>query len=170
MISQMISKALVPAVVAGALLFGAAALAQEPSASHLQAARQAMTATKATSEFDNILINSSNKLKTELIAQNPDKSDLISNVVDEEAIALASRRGDLEAEAARLFTNSFSEEELVQIANFFKSDAGQKYLASTPILGRELGKAARVWANGINRDLGQKVSERLVAATKDTNN
>ncbi|MEE9375424.1 MAG: DUF2059 domain-containing protein [Rhizobiaceae bacterium] len=135
--------------------------AQEATASHLAAARTALSATKATESFDSILINSSAQLKNRLTAKDPNKADLISSIVDEEALALAARRGDLEGESARLFTREFNEDELVQIANFFNSDAGKKYLDATPKLAQELSKSARIWANGINRDMNENVNKRL---------
>ena len=74
---------------------------------------------------------------------------------------MASRRGDLELEAARIFAAAFSEQELSEMAAFFNTETGKKYLSSTPILARELGKAARIWANGINRDLAANAQKKL---------
>ncbi|EFL90422.1 DUF2059 domain-containing protein [Ahrensia sp. R2A130] len=154
--------AIVLSVVLGATSLVAVS-AQEISESHMSAARKAITATKATNTFDSILIGASARLKNTLTANSPDQADRISTVVDEQAIALAPRRGDLEGEAARLFANTFTESELTDIANFFGSPVGEKYLDSTPILVRELDKAARIWANGIARDLGQSVNKALAA-------
>ncbi|MEL6736752.1 MAG: DUF2059 domain-containing protein [Pseudomonadota bacterium] len=162
-------------IAAAALMsFGAAVVldagsaqvsAQDISASHTGAARKALTASRATTSFDGILINAATALKNQLSSTNPDKSDEISNVVDEEAIALAARRADLENEAARIFASTFSEAELNQIESFFQSEAGKKYLDSAPILARELQKSARVWANGIQRDLTQNVTKKLSEAS-----
>lgn len=148
-------------VMAVTLAMPMAARAQEVAESHLSAARKAITATRATATFDSILFNASAGLKNQLSAKDPDKADSISNIVDEEAIALAARRGDLEGEAARLFANSFTEAELNEIAAFFGSETGTKYLTATPVLARELGKSARVWANGISRDLAINVQKRM---------
>ncbi|MEE9313704.1 MAG: DUF2059 domain-containing protein [Rhizobiaceae bacterium] len=145
-------------------LFSSSSFAQEPSASHLAVARKALSATKATESFDAILFNASAKLKNQLIAKNPDKADAISNIVDEEALALATRRGDLEGEATRLFATQFTEQELNDIAAFFSSEAGSKYLATTPVLATELSKSARVWANGITRDMSANVLKRMSEA------
>ncbi|MEM1038409.1 MAG: DUF2059 domain-containing protein [Pseudomonadota bacterium] len=139
--------------------------AQDTSPSHTAAARKALTASRATSSFDGILINAATALKNQLSSTNPDKSDEISNIVDDEAIALANRRADLENEAARIFTSTFSEAELNQIENFFQSATGQKYLDAAPILARELQKSARVWANGVQRDLTQNVTKKLTEAS-----
>ncbi len=140
------------------------AAAQEISADHLNAAAKAIDATNATDSFDGILLQSAASIKDQLIGTSPDKVEEINKVVDEEAIALASRRADLEAEARRLFAKNFSLEELDKITAFFDSDLGKKYLANTPILARELSKAARVWGQGINRDLTDNVTKRMLAA------
>ena len=73
------------------------------------------------------------------------------------------RRSDLEGEARRLFAKNFTVEELDKITEFFGSDLGKKYLENTPILARELSKAARVWGQGINRDLTDNVTKRMLA-------
>ncbi len=149
------------ALIALSCLYPSAGFAQEPSASHLEAAKKALTATKATETFDNILLEASARLANQLTANNPDQADNISTIVNEEAIALAPRRGDLETEAAKLFAANFTEEELDSISTFFSSGPGEKYLEKTPILARELGKTARVWATGIQRDLGENVTKKL---------
>lgn len=142
-------------------MLASVSFAQEYSASHIAKAREAIAATRATESFDSILINASGQLKNQLTANSPDQADKIAAVVDEEAIALASRRGDLELEAARIFAGAFSEEELGELATFFSTPTGAKYLSNTPILARELGKAARIWANGITRDLANNAQKKL---------
>ncbi|MEL6751699.1 MAG: DUF2059 domain-containing protein [Pseudomonadota bacterium] len=153
------------AMVAGLFISLSAASAQEISESHMAAARKALASTNATKPYDQILFNQSAQLKNNLTAQAPNLTDEISVIVDEEAIAIAPRRADLENEAAKLFANTFTEAELGQISDFFSSDAGSKYLDATPILARELGRVARIWANGITRDMGIKVQERVSALT-----
>jgi len=152
---------LVAAAVSAVVFFGNIAAAQELDAAHIGAAKKAMGATKATNGFDQILPDASIRLKNQLVSTNPDKADQIDLIVDEEALNLAARRGDLENEAAKLFAKSFSAEELTKIAEFFDTPAGQKYLDSTPILARQLSKAARIWANGIQRDLAANAAKRV---------
>lgn len=137
--------------------------AQEISADHLIAAAKAIDATNATDSFDAILLQAASSIKDQLIGTSPDKVEEINTVVDEEAISLAARRSDLEGEARRLFAKNFTVEELDKITDFFDSDLGKKYLENTPILARELSKAARVWGQGINRDLTDNVTKRMLA-------
>lgn len=160
-ILSMYSKIARSLLILAFLQFPTLGFAQEISESHIAEARKAIDATKATESFDSILIKAATQLKNQLTSTRPDKATEISATVEAEAIALASRRADLEREAARLFAQTFTEEELTQIATFFASVAGTKYLEATPVLGRELGKAAQVWSNGINRDLAVNVAKKL---------
>ncbi|KXF76975.1 hypothetical protein ATN84_13380 [Paramesorhizobium deserti] len=138
-----------------------AAQAQEISESHLAAARQAIAAIDATEQFDAILPRAAQALKAELIQKDPNLEDLITKTVDEQALTLASRRADLETEAARAYANTFSEEELKAISAFYGSPAGKKLISEGPIVTREVLKAANIWQNGIARDLAQSVGDVL---------
>jgi uncharacterized protein len=158
----------ISAAVAIALVsFAAPAIAQDAVAdSHLKAARAAVSAIRATEDFDKILPQAAAALKTELIAKNPDLQEIIIQTVDEQALALAARRADLEKEAALAYAKVFSEDDLNAIATFYTSDTGKKLLESGPIVTRELFKAADIWQRGIARDLSQGVGAKLAAVIK----
>ncbi len=156
-------------MLAAGALFAVAAMAQpvqaqDISESHLGAARSAIIAIKATEQFDNILPGAAQALKAELIQKNPDLQQTIIDTVDKTAIALASRRADLEREAALAYARVFTEEQLRQIADFYGSEAGQKLIADGPIVTREVIKAAEIWQRGIARDLAAQTAEKLASA------
>ena len=134
------------------------------SASHLKAAYEAMSAIKATDPYDAVLPQAASALKNELIQKNPDLVSLIDSVVDKNALALASRRGDLEKEAAKAYARVFNEEDLNSIAKFYNSPAGKKLLSDGPIVTREVIKAEKIWQNGIARDLSQQSGKDIAAA------
>ena len=136
--------------------------------SHLAAARAAISAIKATDQFNSILPGVAQQLKGELIQKDPNLESIIGAAVDEQALALAARRADLENEAARAYAVSFSEEELNAITGFYNSEAGKKLLSEGPIVTREVMKAAGIWQRGIARDLAQAVAEKVVAAAAAT--
>lgn len=146
-------RATATAILLSGVMFGASAQAQEISPEHLAAARAAVTALGATSQFDAILPGLSERLKAELIQGSPNVEEAISSTVDAQALALAPRRADLERESATIFARTFSLEELKGITDFYNSEAGKKLLTHGPIATRELLKAADIWAAGINRDL-----------------
>ncbi len=151
-------------VMVAASAFAAVAFsaqAQEISESHLKAAHAAIAAIHATDSFDMILPQAAAALKGQLIQQNPDIQELITQTVDEKSLELAARRADLEKESALVYARAFSEKELTDIAAFYESEAGKKLIESGPIATRELVKAADIWQNGIARDLAQQVGEKL---------
>lgn len=152
------------AVVLAASAFVAVAsqaFAQEISESHLKAARATLAAVKATESYDLLLPAAAQMLKQELIQQNPDLTDLVTTTVDEKALALASRRADLEREAALVYARTYSEAELNAIAAFYNSEAGKKLLAQGPIVAREVTRAADIWQRGIQRDLATEVGKHI---------
>ena len=137
------------------------ALAQDVAESHLTAARHAIAAMRATEHFDDILPGAAQALKSELIQKNPDLQAAIIEVVDAQALALASRRGDLEREIAVIYAGSFSEEDLNVITTFYQSEAGKKLIESGPIIARQIVEAADIWQRGIARDLAKQVGDTL---------
>jgi hypothetical protein len=148
--------------------FSSPAFSQDVTDAHLKAARAAVAAIHATDPFDNILPQAAAALQQQLIQKNPDMQELIGRTINEKALALASRRVDLEKEAAMAYAKVFSEKELTDIAAFYNSDSGKKLLDSGPAVTRELLKAAEIWQNGLARDLAQQVGETLAAAAKAT--
>jgi hypothetical protein len=159
----------VSAAVAFAILSVAApafAADENITDAHLKAARAAVTAIRATEDFDGILPQAAAALKQELIQKNPDLQEMIIKTVDEETFALVARRGDLEKEAALAYARVFPEADLNAIATFYSSDAGKKLIADGPIVTRELLKAADIWQRGVARDLAQSVAGKLAAVVK----
>jgi hypothetical protein len=146
------------------LLSGAAtvsAQAQEVSEAQLAAAREAIASLKATDMYDGILPTVAERLKGQFIQASPNFQTQISAVVDEQALALAPRRADLEKEAATIYAKSFTADELKAISTFFNTETGKKLLTNQPLVSRELGKAAQIWANGISRDLTNQSTQKL---------
>ncbi|MDW6023723.1 DUF2059 domain-containing protein [Mesorhizobium sp. BAC0120] len=149
------------------LAIAAPALAQDNiPESHLKAARAAVAAIHATEDFDKILPQAAAALKQEMIQKNPDLQAIIVKTVDEQTLALAARRADLEKEAALAYARVFSEQDLGAIAAFYNSETGKKLLSDGPIVSRELFKAADIWQRGIARDLAQNVGSKMEAIVK----
>ncbi|WP_192181113.1 DUF2059 domain-containing protein [Mesorhizobium amorphae] len=153
-------------VASAVFAFSSPVFAQDVTESHLKAARAAVAAIHATDPFDNILPQAAAALEQQLIQKNPDMQELIGKTITDKAVALASRRADLEKEAALAYAKVFSEKELSDIAAFYSSDSGKKLLDSGPTVTRDLVKAADIWQNGLARDLAQQVGETLAAAAK----
>ncbi len=148
------------------LLVGGSAFAQEISEAHLKAARDAIAAIKATAPYDEVLPAAADALKQTLIERNPNLQELIIQTVDEKTLALASRRTDLEKEAAAVYARLFTEAELTAIAAFYSSETGQKLLQTGPTALVQISQAAEIWQRGVARDLQAEVVAVLEAAAK----
>jgi hypothetical protein len=142
-------------VASFALLGGVpiSASAQDLSESHLQAARDAVFLSDITVPFQVLLPRMAEQLKSSLIGSSPDERDKVNLLVDTHVLALEPRFRDLEADAARIFANNFSETELKEISTFFGSTVGRKYLDTNAIRAREVDHAAQRWALSVNREL-----------------
>ncbi|MCO6186329.1 DUF2059 domain-containing protein [Rhizobium sp. L1K21] len=147
-------------VVAG-VGFASIARAEDITPEQEKAARAALDALNATEPFDNILPQIAERLKANFIQTSPNQQDVIVSTVDENALALAGRRGDLEKEAAAIYARTFTVEELNAITAFFSSDVGQKFLKDVPLANREMYKAADIWGAGIERDLVNESEKEL---------
>jgi uncharacterized protein len=144
--------------------FSSAAHAADATPEQIAAARAAITAIKATDQFDLILPQAADSLRGEMIQKDPNLEAAISAAVDEEVIKLAARRAALEAEAARAYANIFTIEELNAIAAFYSSEPGKKLIAEGPLATRKVIEAANIWQAGIARDLAEAVAKKVKAA------
>ena len=158
-----IFKMFVSAMVICFLMAGGV-FAQEVTDEHIKAAKAAMNATGATTRLDAILPDEANNAKAQLIQNLPDAQLEISIIVDETAIGLAPRRGDLESEIALVYANTFTVEELKAISDFFSGEIGTKLLRQTPVLFKKVDEAANVWRIGLRRDMAEQVREKMSEA------
>ena len=152
-------------VISGLALASHQAVAQELSEDHIAAARAAIDALGSTNQFDAIIPGAAEELKVNMIRTNADLQEVISTTVDEEALKIVPRRGDLEREAAQIYAKSFSKDELTAIADFYNSPAGRKLIETGPLVTRELVKSADIWASGVARQAPStsRASARWVA-------
>nr|WP_272210779.1 DUF2059 domain-containing protein [Marinicella sp. W31]MDC2876695.1 DUF2059 domain-containing protein [Marinicella sp. W31] len=150
----------VAATVVGLGAFSVAS-AQDVSPEHQAAAKAALNALGINSQFDEILPNQADLVQAQLTQVYPNYHTLIDEVVTDTAIALAARRADLENEGAQIYANIFTQAELEELAAFYSSELGQKFIQYGPIASRELSQAGDIWARGIARDLNQQAQEEL---------
>jgi hypothetical protein len=137
--------------------------ADDISETHLQAARDALSAIHATDAFDRILPSAAQALKGQLIQKDPNFQEDIISIVDKQTLALAQRRADLETESATDYAKAFTEDELKAIATFYNSPAGKTLLEKGPQVTAEIGRAAVIWQRGIARDLAEAVAKEMAA-------
>ena len=150
------------AVVAALVAVPASSLlAQEISPSQLAAALDVINATTAGSSFDSRLPAIANEITNRLIRTRPDLHQEIADTVQAVALKLVVRRRELDQDVARVYAKAFSEQDLVAIAAFLKSPAGQKYQTEGPGVFRDTLQAVQAWSDRVGAELLDKTKEEL---------
>ena len=148
-----------------ALLVAAAlstpAAAQEISASHLDAALVAVQSAGAARGFDSVLPALAERVKSRLIRVRPDLHEVISTVVENVALSLTPRRADLDRAVATVWARNFTEDELVTIAEFYKSPTGQMFAEIGPRVIQDSLKSVESWSTRVGEELYEKSREEL---------
>ncbi|MBB5751074.1 DUF2059 domain-containing protein [Prosthecomicrobium pneumaticum] len=153
------------AVLAAALSTGAvfSAHAQEVTQSHLDAALDAVTSAKTSRGFDNVLPLLSQQTQNRLIRLRPDQHTVIADVVEAQVLTLVARRRDLDNDVARIWAKHFTEQELKDIAAFYKSEAGKKLADIGPRVVGETLQSVKGWSDRV----GEELYEKSLAALKE---
>ncbi|WP_244613258.1 DUF2059 domain-containing protein [Methylosinus sp. Ce-a6] len=63
--------------------------------------------------------------------------------------------------AAQLYTQRFSQKELEDVAGFFKSASGRKYVGMLPVLMSDMFVAMQAWSQKISVDMMTRVREEM---------
>ncbi|MCB1499691.1 MAG: DUF2059 domain-containing protein [Bauldia sp.] len=159
MIVSRIRIGLAALTVAAAL--AAPAGAQEVSQSHLDAALVAVQSAGAARGFDSVLPALAERVKSRLIRVRPDLYQQISTTVEEVALQLTSRRADLDRAVAMVWAKNFTEDELVTIAEFYKSPTGQKFADIGPRVIQDSLKSVEGWSTRVGEELYELSREAL---------
>ena len=156
---------------AGFLLVSAAApsFAQDAiSDTHLEAARDAVLSANAIRAFDDVLPLMADRTRTLFIQSNPAYTQLIDVIVNEVALEMAARRPDLNKVVYEVWARRFSEDELKELAAFYKTDLGQKLSRMEPEMRALSIGAAKQWGDAISTEMVTIVRERLAQETQAT--
>jgi hypothetical protein len=138
------------------------AMAQDAAASHRQAAREAILATHANDQLDQILPVLAEQAKALFLRSNPAIVQVVDEVVNEVAIELAGRRPELNREVENIWMATFSEEELRAITEFYNSDVGGKLGRAMPGIIQESLGAAGIWRDALSTEIVEMSRERLI--------
>jgi hypothetical protein len=110
--------------VAGALPLGAAA--QELAPEHLALARQYVDLTDKASIYEIALVEVGIETMRTLVAQMPDKYDVVDQAITKTLDSYKARKGELMDQFARVYAQRLTAEELQEVVDFYGSPVGQK--------------------------------------------
>jgi uncharacterized protein len=141
--------------------FSALSSAQEFSESQLDAAKRASSSAPLSKDLDTVLPILVQRVQTRLISLRPDLHAEIIAVVQDVAFKLAARRADLDSAIALVWARIFSEEELNQIAEFYSSPVGKKFVEVGPEIGATTIQTVDNWSSRVGEELLDKSREEL---------
>jgi len=135
--------------------------AQEFSESQLDAAKRASSSAPLSKDLDTVLPILVQRVQTRLISLRPDLHAEITSVVQEVALNLAARRADLDSAIALVWARMFTKDELDQIAEFYNSPVGQKFVEIGPEIGATTIQTVDNWSSRVGEELLDKSREEL---------
>jgi uncharacterized protein len=104
----------------------AAVSAQELAPEHLAMARKFVDLTDKAAVYEVALVQVGIDSMRTLLAQNPDKFDVVDQAITKTLDAYKARKGELMDQFARVYAQRLTMEELQAIVEFYGSPVGQK--------------------------------------------
>lgn len=149
------AAALVIAALAGPVA------AEDFTESHIAAARDTIAAAHASEQFNKILLVLAEQTKTLFLRSDPSAVKDVNEVVDNVAIDLAKRRPELDRELEKVWAARFTEDELKEIAAFYRSPVGTKFGQQMSLIIQDSMRTANIWKDVMSTELVTRARDDL---------
>lgn len=148
-------KRFLMALAVAASLFGSMAVAEEsaqpvPDASSLAAARDLLEVTGVSKQMDGMIDAAKKGFNEGAKAENPEAATKMSEEFDAIMKKFLSYKEDMMVDFAQLYAETFTVAEMKEVADFYRSGTGAKFVTQLPML---MQKGA---------DIGMKYSEKML--------
>jgi hypothetical protein len=162
----MIANSIAGAVRALLIAFAFAALltpaqAQQPSNNAVALAKQIIALKGSAHMFDSVVPNLVDKTKAMMLQTNPNLSKDLNEVATKLRTELAPRASELLDLMAKLYAAAFTEQELKDIAAFYKSPVGQKISTTEPLILEEAFNQVDVWNDKFAEEIISKIRAEM---------
>jgi hypothetical protein len=135
--------------------------APEASPSHTKAAIEFIQASGALRSFESMIPQFLDQVRLQYVKQRPEIQDLVNEVV----LALVSefmvRLDDLSKDLSKVYTARFTEEELVQMKEFYLSPVGKKLSQIQPEVLQASVPVVQAWSRKLVSDVQSRVKEEV---------
>jgi hypothetical protein len=146
-----------PAAMLALVLLSAPVLAQEPSASHLAAARELMDTTGVLAPVGELIPSFTDQIRKQNVTR-PELSKDLEDVLKTVQPEMQLQRQQITNIVARTYAKWLTEAELKDVTAFFKSPTGVKYNKVQPELVDDVVNDVNVWT--------QQASEYLMVRVR----
>jgi hypothetical protein len=151
------------AVVLSALAVLPVAHAQKAPAEpeRIAAARELLEAAGAARQFDAVMPTLSAQMQAIFLQMKPDHAKEIREVFDLMTKRFSDRKQELLDEVAGLYAQKLSADEMRQIAGFYKSPVGAKFVSAQGELTQQTMAVGARWGQKIGKEIEQEVRQEL---------
>ena len=137
------------------------AAAQQPSPTAIATAKEVIAAKGANSLYSPLVSGVIERTKAVLLRSNP----MLGKDLDEVAAKLhadfAPRSAEILNEVAKLYASRFTEQELKDTLNFYKSPLGRKLVVEEPRVLDESMRTAQTWAENLSQEIIAKMRAEM---------
>jgi|GEM_PF-586551 len=135
----------------------APAPADEPTPSHLAAARELLKLNGISRSFEASIPQFFDQVGSTITQTQPELASDLSKVFTQLKPEFDKKADDLTDKAAHLYTRLLSEQDLNTINAFFKTDAGKKYVQTQSDFMRDVVVIMESWREQISTDMMTRV-------------
>lgn len=128
------------------------------TAAHLAIAKDVVLSSGLSRSFEGVIPQFSEQLRQSFASTRPEIMKDLAQTLQDLRPEFEAQREDLLNAAARVFASRVSEADLKEIATFFKSPAGMRYVAAQPMVMDDLFGEMQAWS--------RRVSEFMMTRTR----
>jgi hypothetical protein len=147
------NKHLLAAVALLVCLGGGMAQAQAPSSGAVATARELVETKGGSAMFDPVIVSMVEQTKGALLQTNPQLAKDLNDVATQLRTEFTPRKDELMNQAAKLYADRFSEQELKDMLAFYKSALGQKMIVQEPQVLDETFNYIQQWGARTSEDV-----------------
>jgi hypothetical protein len=139
-----------------------AAAQQQPTPAAIATAKELLAAKNATAMFDPIIPGVIQSTMNTFLPTNPNLFKELNEVAGRLRNELGARRNEIIDDIARLYAQRFSEAEMKEVINFYRSPVGKKFVNEEPAVIDQGLHRAEAWS----RRMAEEVLTRFRAEMK----
>ena len=133
----------------------------EPTAAQLSLGKEVLVASGVSRSFGLAVPQMLDSIGTRVTQTRPDLIKDLNAVLESMKPDFDKRVDAMIDQGARAYATRFSEDELKQIAAFFKSATGAKYVESQPAILNDMFVAFQGWQQQLSADMMTRVREEM---------
>lgn len=133
----------------------------EPSAQAMTLARELIVAAGVSRSFDGIVPQLMIELQQNVLQVRPQIVKELDDVLIQLKPEFDGQRAEMVTAAAKIYARGLSEADMKDALAFFKSAAGQRYVAAQPVMLDQLFAEMQGWSQKLSEQLLKRVREEL---------